>query len=275
VSRGIVIVGGGQTGAQAVETLRRESFGGSLTLISDESMLPYQRPPLSKKYLSGELAADRLLIRHQCFYDEHHVTVRLSTKATRINRREQLLSLDCGEVLPYEQLLLCTGAESRRLMCTGSTLIGVHYLRDVNDVHALRPKLTAGVRVVIVGGGYIGLEVAATARNLGCSITVLELADRLMNRVVAPCVSEYFEMEHRRKGVTIICNTRVERLEGDGRVERVICSDGNAYAADVLVVGVGAMPNTEIAEAAGLNCQNGVVVDEFLPDQRPEDICGR
>jgi len=191
VSHSIIIVGGGQTGAQAVETLRREGFGGSLTLISDEALLPYQRPPLSKKYLSAELAADRLLIRHQSFYDEHHVTVRLNTKATGIDRRARLLSVDGGETIPYEQLLLCTGARSRRLTCSGNTLTGVHYLRDVNDVGDLQPKLAAGVRVVIVGGGYIGLEVAATSRKLGCSVTVLELADRIMNRVVAPNVSEY------------------------------------------------------------------------------------
>lgn len=269
MSSGIVIVGGGQSGAQAVETLRREGFAGSLTLISDEALLPYQRPPLSKKYLSAELAADRLLIRHQGFYDEHQVNVRLNTKATGIDRRARLLSLDGGETITYEQLLLCTGARSRRLTCNGNTLAGIHYLRDVNDVSVIQPKLVPGVRVVIVGGGYIGLEVAATARKRGCSVTVLELADRIMNRVVAPNVSQYFEIEHRRNGVVIICNTRVDRLDGDGRVERVICSDGNAYTSDLLVVGVGATPNTEIAETAGLDSQNGVVVDEYCRTSDP------
>ena len=259
----ILILGGGQAGAQAVDSLRREGFGGRLVLIGDEPHLPYQRPPLSKQYLAGELAGDRLPFRHQAFYDQHRVELRLGLRATRIDAAARRLSLSDGETLAYDRLMLCTGARSRLLTCPGAELSGVHYLRGIADVEAMRPGLKAGSRVVIIGGGYIGLETAATARKLGCTVTVLEMADRVMNRVVASSVSEYFAHEHRTHGVKLICNTRVIRLEGAGRVERVVCADGSSFEVDLLVVGVGAVPNSELAAEAGLACENGITVDEY------------
>ena len=259
----ILIIGGGQAGAQAIDTLRREGFGGRLVLIGDEPQLPYQRPPLSKKYLSGEMPADRLVFRHRSFYDEHRIELKLGRQAVRLDAAARQVELADGEKLSYDRLLLCLGAESRRLTCPGAALPGVHYLRALADVAPIQAGFKAQARVVIIGGGYIGLETAATCRKMGCEVTVLEMADRVMNRVVAPSVSQYFAEEHRAHGVTIICDTRVDCLEGRERVEHVVCADGTRHAADLVIVGVGAVPTTELARAAGLTCDNGIVVDEY------------
>jgi 3-phenylpropionate/trans-cinnamate dioxygenase ferredoxin reductase subunit len=259
----ILIVGGGQAGAQAIDTLRREGFAGRLVLIGDEPELPYQRPPLSKKYLSGEMAADRLPFRHRSFYDEHRIELKLGRRAVRLDAAARQVELADGEKLTYDRLLLCLGADSRRLTCPGAALPGVHYLRGLADVASIQAGFKPPARVVIIGGGYIGLETAATCRKMGCEVTVLEMADRIMNRVVAPGVSQYFAQEHRSHGVTIICDMRVVCLEGQGRVERVVCADGTRYEADLVIVGVGAVATTELASAAGLACDNGIVVDEY------------
>ncbi|MGO8855527.1 MAG: NAD(P)/FAD-dependent oxidoreductase [Steroidobacteraceae bacterium] len=265
----ILIIGGGQAGAQAVDTLRREGFKGRLVLVSDEPYLPYQRPPLSKKFLSGELAADRLPFRHQSFYDEHRVELKLGIRATRLEPAARRIALASGEEIIYDRLLLCLGAASRQLTCPGTDLPGVHYLRGIADVPTIQAGLKPGARAVIIGGGYIGLEAAATARRMGCAVTVLEMADRVMNRVVAANVSEYFAHEHRTQGVKIVCNTRVVRLEGDTQVERVVCADGSTYDADLLIVGVGAVANMRLAADAGLACENGIVVDEYCRTSDP------
>jgi 3-phenylpropionate/trans-cinnamate dioxygenase ferredoxin reductase component len=259
----ILIIGGGQAGAQAIDTLRREGFGGRLVLIGDEPELPYQRPPLSKKYLSGEMPADRLVFRHRSFYDEHRIELKLGKQAVHLDAAARQVELADGEKLTYDRLLLCLGAESRRLTCPGADLPGVHYLRALADVAPIQAGFKPQARVVIIGGGYIGLETAATCRKMGCEVTVLEMADRIMNRVVAPSVSQYFAEEHRAHGVTLICDMRVVCLEGRGRVEHVVCADGTRHAADLVIVGVGAVPITELASAAGLACDNGIVVDEY------------
>jgi 3-phenylpropionate/trans-cinnamate dioxygenase ferredoxin reductase subunit len=265
----ILIIGGGQAGAQAIDTLRREGFSGRLVLVGDELELPYQRPPLSKKYLSGEMAADRLLFRHRSFYDEHRVELKLGRRAVRLDAAARQVELGDGEKLTYDRLLLCLGAESRRLTCPGATLQGVHYLRGLADVPPIQAGFKPQARIVIIGGGYIGLETAATCRKMGCEVTVLEMADRIMNRVVAPSVSHYFAQEHRTNGVNIICDMRVVRLEGAARVERVVCADGSSHAADLVIVGVGAVATTELASEAGLACDNGIVVDEYCRTSDP------
>ena len=259
----ILIIGGGQAGAQAIDTLRREGFGGRLVLIGDEPELPYQRPPLSKKYLSGEMAADRLPFRHRSFYDEHRIELKLGRQAVRLDAAARQVELADGERLTYDRLLLCLGAQSRRLTCPGAALPGVHYLRGIADVAPIQAGFKPQARVVVIGGGYIGLETAATSRKMGCEVTVLEMADRIMNRVVAPSVSRYFAAEHVSHGVNIICDTRVVCLEGRDRVERVVCADGSSHAADLVVVGVGAVAATHLASEAGLACDNGIVVDEY------------
>jgi 3-phenylpropionate/trans-cinnamate dioxygenase ferredoxin reductase subunit len=259
----ILVIGGGQAGAQAIDTLRREGFGGRLVLIGDEPELPYQRPPLSKKFLSGEMAADRLVFRHRAFYDEHRVELKLGTRAVRLDAAARQVELADGEKVSYDRLLLCLGAGPRRLTCPGADLPGVHYLREIADVAPIQAAFKPQSRVVIVGGGYIGLETAATCRKMGCEVTVLEMADRVMNRVVAPSVSQYFAQEHRAHGIAIHCDMRVVCLEGRGRVERVVCADGSRHAADLVIVGIGAVATTELASGAGLACDNGIVVDEY------------
>ncbi len=269
MSETTVIIGGGQAGAQAVDSLRREGFQGRLLLVGEEAELPYQRPPLSKKFLSGELTEERLWFRHRGFYDEHRAELVLGARAVRIDRDARRVWLADGRDLAYDRLLLCLGATSRRLTCAGAELAGVHYLRGLADAVRLKAAIQAGARVVIVGGGYIGLETAATCGKLGCEVTVLEMGDRIMNRVVAAPVSQYFAAEHAAHGVRIVCNTRVATLEGGGGVERVVCEDGSTHAADLVVVGVGAVPETRLAADAGLACENGIVVDEFCRTSDP------
>jgi 3-phenylpropionate/trans-cinnamate dioxygenase ferredoxin reductase subunit len=259
----IVVVGGGQAGAQAVDTLRRSGYSGRLLLICDEPELPYQRPPLSKKYLSGELTAERLPFRHRAFYDEHRIELEMGVGAAALDARARRLDLADGRALSYDRLLLCLGSSVRRLTCPGADLAGLHYLRTVADAAFIKTDIKPAARVVIIGGGYIGLETAATCRQLGCEVTVLELADRVMNRVVAPCVSEFFAQEHRAHGITVLCNTSVVRFEGGSRIERVICADGSEFEADTVIAGVGAIPVTALAREAGLACDNGIMVDEY------------
>jgi 3-phenylpropionate/trans-cinnamate dioxygenase ferredoxin reductase subunit len=265
----IVIIGGGQAGAQAIDTLRRAGYAQRLVLIGAEPELPYQRPPLSKKFLSGELAEERLWFRHRGFYDEHRVELVLGKTAIRLDPATQSVGLDDRSEWRYDRLLLCLGASSRRLTCAGAGLAGVHYLRDLRDASALRSEMRPGARAVVVGGGYIGLETAATCAKLGCSVKVLEMADRIMNRVVAPVVSSFFAAEHAKHGIDIVLGARVAALAGRERVEGVICADGTVHAADFVVVGVGAVPITELASEAGLACDNGIVVDEFCRTSDP------
>ncbi len=265
----IVIIGGGQAGAQAVDTLRKEGFAGRLVLVGDEPQLPYQRPPLSKKFLSGEMDADRLPFRHRAFYEEHAVELILGKRALNIDAASKAVRLEGGASLAYDRLLLCLGAAPRRLACPGSDLAGIHYLRTVADAAALREDIEPGARAVIIGGGYIGLETAATCRGLGCEVTVLEMADRLMGRVVAPAVSDFFAAAHRSRGIDIVCATAVAALEGARRVERVVCADGRRYDADLVIVGVGSVPVTDLAAGAGLAVGNGIVVDEHCRTADP------
>jgi 3-phenylpropionate/trans-cinnamate dioxygenase ferredoxin reductase component len=259
----IVVVGGGQAGAQAVDTLRRSGFPGRLLLICDEPELPYQRPPLSKNYLSGGLTAERLPFRHQAFYDEHRIELKVGVRVAALDPRSRRLDLADGESFNYDRLLLCLGASARRLDLPGADLPGLHYLRTLADAARIKAAVQPASRVVIIGGGYIGLETAATCRHMGCEVTVLEVTDRLMNRVVSPPVSQFFEQEHRSHGIEILCNTRVARLEGSGRIERVICAGGREFAADAVIAGVGAIAVTQLAADAGLACDNGIIVDEY------------
>jgi 3-phenylpropionate/trans-cinnamate dioxygenase ferredoxin reductase subunit len=261
----IVIAGGGQASVQAVDTLRRKGFTGKIVLIGEEPWLPYQRPPLSKKYLAGALERDRLLLKPPNFYESHAVETLLGRRVEEISRREQRLRLDDGSTSAYDALLIATGSRPRPLAVPGTDLAGVHFLRTVADVERIRADWAPGRRLVIVGGGYIGLEVAATARELGLEVTVLEMADRVMNRVVCPQISTFYEAEHARHGVRILRNARVHALAaapGSKRVRAVVTGDGEEHPADCVVLGCGALPADELAIAAGLTCENGIVVDE-------------
>jgi 3-phenylpropionate/trans-cinnamate dioxygenase ferredoxin reductase subunit len=262
----IAIVGAGHTAVQAIDSLRREGFDGRLVVIGDEPGLPYQRPPLSKKFLSGELPLDRLALKPASYYEAHRVELRLGRAVESIGLKRRQLAMAGGEVLAYDRLLLTTGSVPRHLTVPGHELEGIHYLRSSADVERIRAGLQPGARVVIVGGGYIGLEVAATCRQLGHDVDVLEMTDRVMNRVVAPEVSAFFAAEHGRAGVRIHVGTLVSafapREDAPRRVGRVETMEGTAYPADVVIVGVGVLPNVALATAAGLACENGIAVDE-------------
>ena len=261
----LVIAGGGQAAVQAIDTLRRKGFMGKLVLVGDEPWLPYQRPPLSKKYLAGALERDRLLLRPQHFYESHSVETRLGRRVEEISRREQRLRLDDGTNLAYDALLIATGSRPRALAAPGMDLDGVYFLRTIADVERIRAGWEPGKRLIIVGGGYIGLEVAATARERGLEVTVLEMADRVMNRVVCPQISTFYQAEHARHGVRILCNSRVRALAaapGSTRVRAVVTDGGEEHPADCVVVGCGVVPADELAVAAGLACENGVAVDD-------------
>jgi 3-phenylpropionate/trans-cinnamate dioxygenase ferredoxin reductase subunit len=264
----VVIIGAGQAGAQAVQSLRTEGFTGAIAMIGDEPYLPYQRPPLSKKFLAGELELERMFIRPGEFYAEAKVDVRLGVKATFIDRGAKRVRLSDGSELPYGQLVLATGSAVRKLACPGDDLRGLFYLRDIKDVHAIQSHFKSGARLVIVGAGYIGLEVAAVAVKRGMKVIVLEMMDRVMARVAAPVVSEFYEREHRGAGVDIRTRTSVLGFEGKGQVAAVRTSN-ETIPADFVVIGVGIQPVCDLAVAAGIPCDNGIVVDEFARTADP------
>ncbi len=223
---------------------------------------------LSKKFLSGELERDRLLLRSPQFYEQARVEPRLGARVTAIDRTDRRLRLGDGGELTYDKLLLCVGSRPRLLEVPGHDLAGIHYLRTIADVEAIRADLPTARRLVVVGAGYVGLEAAASARHLGLDVTVLEMAERPMNRVVAPELSAFYTRRHEREGVAIRCNASVTAFEGDGRVRAVICG-GERFPADLVIVGVGILPDVSLAAAAGIRCDNGVWVDEHCRTSDP------
>jgi 3-phenylpropionate/trans-cinnamate dioxygenase ferredoxin reductase subunit len=262
-----VIVGAGQAAATAVEALRKEGFEGRLVVVGDEAQPPYQRPPLSKKFLAGEMPVERLFVKPATFYDTARAELKLGVRAEGLDLHRRELRLSDGETLGYDRLLLATGTSPRKVTVAGSELGGVHYLRTIADVDRIRAEFDGtSKRVVVVGAGYIGLEVAATCRQLGHEVDVLEMADRAMNRVVAPEVSAFFMAEHAKAGVRIHVQTLVSgfepRLEDRSRVGCVHTIDGRQFPADLVIVGIGVVPVTGLAAAAGLAVENGIAVDE-------------
>jgi len=256
-----VIVGGGQAGGRAAEAVRDAGFAGRLVLVAGEPRRPYERPPLSKQVLTGEVAADVVFLRDPDYYGSRGIELCTGGRATAIDRRQGRLELSDGPALPYDRLLLATGARVRRLSLPGADLPGVAYLRDLDDCAAIAAALRPGARVVLVGGGYIGLEVAAAARKRDCRVTVLEAADSLMSRQVARPLGEWYAELHRRHGVEVATGAQVAAFEGTDALQAVTTADGTRHPADLAVVGVGVQPNVELAEAAGLAVNDGVVVD--------------
>ena len=259
--QGIVILGAGQAGVQAVATLRAEGFGGTITMVGDEPYAPYQRPPLSKAYLLGTLERARLFLKPDAFYREMGCDLILGVSAHAIDRTAKTVALSDGRTLPYDMLLLVTGTRVRRMRCPGADLAGIHYLRSIEDVDGLNAVFQRGKRLAIVGGGYIGLEVAAVAAKQGLDVTVFEALGRVMARAVSRPVSDFFEQVHRAAGVKLLLNTGVEAFEGPGKLESVRAGS-NHFPADVALVGIGVLPNMEIAREAGLPCEDGIIVDE-------------
>ena len=265
-----VIVGAGLAGAKAAEKLRAEGYGGPLVLVGDEPERPYERPPLSKGYLIGDQERADVFVHEESWYADHDVDLRLGTRATRLDRAAREVELATGERLPYTKLLLATGSSPRRLKIQGNDLDGVHYLRRLPHSDALRDALANADRVVIAGAGWIGLEIASAARGRGCAVTVVEPAPTPLHAALGPEMGAFFADVHRDHGVDFRFGTGVERFEGAGRVERVVTTDGAALPADVVVVGVGARPNTELAADAGLAVDDGVLVDAALRTDDPD-----
>lgn len=265
----IVVIGGGQAGAQALQSLRQGGYAGALTLVGDEPALPYQRPPLSKAYMKGEMAEERLYFRPAPWYQDQNIEVILSTPAKSIDRVNRKVELAHGGQLDYDALIIATGSRPRVLPTKGATLHGVHDLRDLSDVERIRPNMIAGRKMVIIGAGYIGLEAAAVARQMGLDVTVLEMAPRVLARVTSPVLSEFFETEHRAQGVQILTGARLDHLDGEGNnVTAAILADGTRIEADIVLVGIGILPNEELAKDAGIACNNGILVDR---DARTSD----
>jgi len=257
----IVIIGAGQAGAQAVQSLRAEGFDGPITMVGDESFPPYQRPPLSKAYLLGSFERPRLFLKADNYYAETGCKLILNSSAKAIHRAKRQVELTDGRKLSYDKLLLTTGARVRKLRCPGADLPGVHYLKTIADVDGLQRDFLAGKRIAIVGGGYIGLEVAAVGAKRGLDVTVFEAMDRLMARAVSPDLSAFYAAEHEKAGVTLKLCTGVEAIEGMGRVTGIVAG-GQSFPADLVLVGIGVIPCQELAEAAGLACTDGIVVDQ-------------
>jgi len=257
----VIIVGGGHAAGQAAASLRQEGFEGAITVIGDEPHPPYQRPPLSKQYLAGEQPIEKVYLRPETFYDSKDITLMKGVRVDAVNAADKTVTTAAGDTLNYEHLIIATGTRPRKLPVPGADLEGVHYLRTIADVDGIRAEFSAGKKLVIVGGGYIGLEVAAVAVEAGLQVSVLEMEDRILQRVTTPQMSEFYSNLHTGRGIDIRTNTGASAFEGeDGKVVAAVCGE-EKIAADIIVVGIGVVPNVELAEAAGIECDNGVVVD--------------
>ena len=273
--RRIVVLGAGQAGASLAAKLRAEGHDGPLALVGEEPALPYQRPPLSKKYLLGEMPKARLQLRPESFWAERDVEMRTGVRAEAIDLEARTVTLAGGEALAWDGLALTLGARPRRLPeAIGGALPGVHHVRDLADVDGMAPAFEPDARLLVVGGGYIGLEAAAVAAAKGLRVTLVEAAPRILGRVACAETARWFADLHRRHGVDLREGAALERLEAgtDGRLARAVLADGSTVEADLAVVGIGVVPNAEIAEAAGLACENGILVDETCTTSHPDVV---
>ncbi|NMF89708.1 NAD(P)/FAD-dependent oxidoreductase [Aromatoleum petrolei] len=264
----IVIIGAGHAGGTLAAVLRDQGHAGPITLIGEETHPPYQRPPLSKAFLKGSAEIPSLLLKNADFYRANDIALRLGQRVEAIDRGARSVTLDDGSVLPYDFLVIATGARPRRLPIPGAELANILTLRSIADGERLRDVLQPGRRLAVVGGGYVGLEVAASARALGLDVTVIEREARLLARVASEPLARFYERHHTQQGVHIVCDAQAARFEGTDAVEALCLADGRRIPCDVAIVGVGAQPNDELARAAGLQCENGIVVDQ---DARSSD----
>ena len=267
----VVIIGASHAAAEAITSLRAKGYEGEITLIGDEDYLPYQRPPLSKKYFNDEVAVDKLYIKGPDTYDKANVTQMLGRTAESIDRDKKVVHLDKGEAVEYDKLILATGTRARKLPVEGGDLPQIKYLRTKQDVDAIKQLVKPNSKLLIVGAGYIGLEVAASAVKLGVQVIVLEAMDRVLQRVTSPVVSEFYQRVHKEEGVEIRLNTALQKFESTSEGAQAVLADGETIEFDCAIVGIGVIPNTELAEQAGLDCDNGIVVDEFTKT-RDENI---
>jgi 3-phenylpropionate/trans-cinnamate dioxygenase ferredoxin reductase component len=259
----IVILGAGHAGGRAAEALRAAKHGGKVTLLGAELHPPYERPPLSKELLAGAVPVEKTYIRPLAWYGEQDIDLRLGCEAVGIDRAAQRVRLADGTTIPYDALLLTTGARPRRLRIPGGEGPRVFYLRDIDAALALRERLELGVRIAVIGAGFIGLEVAATARKRGAEVTVLELAPQVLARVTPPEIAQYVADLHRRNGVQVTMGVAVTAIEDHGSELAIVTASGERIGADYAAIGIGAQPNVELAQEAGIACEDGVRVDEF------------
>jgi 3-phenylpropionate/trans-cinnamate dioxygenase ferredoxin reductase subunit len=271
----VVIVGTGHGGAQAAIALRQQGFAGSVMMLGREQVPPYERPPLSKDYLAGKKPFERILIRPPAFWSERNIELRLGASVTRVNPAAQSVSIAGGESISYGTLIWAAGGDPRRLSCPGAQFAGIHTMRDKADTDRLIAELDRGLRrVVVVGGGYIGLEAAAALTEAGCAVTLLETRERVLSRVAGEDLSRFFEAEHRSRGVDLRLGVEVECILGTGEavgetVRAVRLADGEEIACDIVIVGIGIVPAVGPLIAAGAAGANGVDVDEFCRTSLP------
>ena len=270
---GIVIVGAGQAAAVAAATLRKEKYVGTIKILGDEGHPPYDRPPLSKHYLAGELSLTETLIRPVEFYTDNDIELLINTRVASIDAEAKQVITESDQVFDYDKLVITTGSRARKLNLPGCQLGGIFYLRSLNDVDLIRASMGSAKKLCVIGGGYVGLEVAAVARKAGLNVTVIETQERILQRVTTPEMSDYYHQLHTERGVNIMLNVAVTGFEGEngdpGSVSKVLCGDLTVEA-DIVVIGVGILPNIEIAEEAGLKCDNGIVVDDHGQTSNPD-----
>lgn len=265
----VLIVGGGHAAGQCAASLRQKGWAGEIVIAGEEPYRPYQRPPLSKAYLAGAMTAERLAFKPEAFYEKENITLRLGWRATEIDRASKRVVFENASSIDYDFLVIATGARVRKLNCPGVDLEGIGYLRSIADTDNLKKDFRKGAALTVVGAGYIGLEVAAVAVKHGLKVTVLEIGERAMARVTSPIISEYFAQLHRRHGVGLRLGAGVTGFAGDRRVREAILSDGSRLACDMAVIGVGVVPNDDLAREAGLETDDGILVDEFTRTKDP------
>lgn len=270
MSRTCIIVGAGHAAASLATTLRQEGWEGRIVVIGEEEYIPYHRPPLSKTYLAGEKSLEEIYLRPVPVFEKAGIEFMTNTRVERIDRTAGEVMLNNGQVLTYDKLALTTGSRARKVSLPGTDLDGVYYLRNINDADRIRSGIKPGGRAVIVGGGYIGLETAAVLIQLGMKVTVIEMLDRVLQRVTAPEVSAFYTRVHTEEGVKVICGTGVEAFQGKGTVQQVVCSNGDSFDANIVIIGVGIVPNVELADGAGLATDDGIVVDEYARTSDPD-----
>jgi 3-phenylpropionate/trans-cinnamate dioxygenase ferredoxin reductase subunit len=265
VAAGTVIIGTGQAGFQTAASLRAEGYQESITLIGEEPHIPYQRPPLSKGFPLGAQDLESIELRPGKFYQDHGIILLPGKRVAAIDRAARFVAVASGGRVPYDKLVLAVGARNRLLPLKGADLDGVLYLRSLEEAVVLKERLKSARQIVVIGGGFVGLELAAVACSLGNSVTVLEALPRLMSRAVAPIISEFYFELHSSKGVKVLCGASVSEIAGSGgAVREVVLSNGARFPADLVLVGIGVVPNIELARDAGLPISNGIAVDENL-----------
>ncbi|MBN4075366.1 MAG: pyridine nucleotide-disulfide oxidoreductase [SAR86 cluster bacterium] len=265
-----IIVGASHAAGELCASLRKEGWTGSITVVGDEAYLPYNRPPLSKTFLAGEKSIDDLLIRHEQAYVKADIEMKLGCRVEKIDREQKEITLNNDEILSYDKLILTTGARPRTMDMPGADAENVFYLRSIYDADRIRPYIKKGRRAVIIGGGYIGLETAAMLVSTGMQVTLLEREPRILNRVAAPEISQFFTRIHTEEGVELITDVEISQLKGDKQINEVVCSDGRSFEADLVIIGIGVITNSELAEEVGLEINNGIVVNAFAETNDPD-----